>query len=325
MKLINILIALILTLSFAIAEKPAYRIFDIEGDETDYEEMAEAAAEAQVVFFGELHNNPICHWLQIELTNYLFQEVGDNLVLGAEMFEADNQLIIDEYLSDKIPQNNFEQEVRLWNNYKTDYKPLVEFAKKHEIKFVATNIPRRYAAFVARNGLKKLSNFDNNAKEFFAPLPIEVDLNLKCYTAMEDMMGGMHSSTQKDKNPGSMDEINEKMKALTPEEREAKMKKMAEAMKKIQYFKEAQAVKDATMGHFILKNMNEDNLFLHYNGTYHSDNHEGIVWFIKRDAHEFKIITIASVMQSDIDELKEEHIGLADFIIVIPDNMTTTY
>jgi uncharacterized iron-regulated protein len=325
MKYFMIIIMFLMAFNISIADMPAYKIFDIEGDEVDYEDMTETAFEADIVFFGELHNNPICHWLQLELTKSMHDEVGDMLVLGAEMFESDNQLIVDEYLTGKIPQSNFEKEVRLWNNYQTDYKPLMEFAKENDLRFIATNIPRRYAAHVARNGLEKLSDFSDEAQKFFPPLPIEVDLNLKCYAAMEDMMGGMHASTKKDSKPGSMDEINEKMKDLTPEERQEKMNKMMEAMKKIQYFKEAQAVKDATMAHFILENMSQGKKFLHYNGTYHSDNHESIVWFIKRDAPQYKIITIASVSQSDLEEIDEKHLGLADFILVIPDNMTTTY
>ena len=43
----------------------------------------------------------------------------------------------------------------------------------------------------------------------------------------------------------------------------------------------AQAAKDATMAHFILKNFDPNKLFLHFDGSYHSDNYEGIVWWIK--------------------------------------------
>ena len=68
------------------------------------------------------------------------------------MFETDNQLIIDEYFSDLIKESSFESEVRLWKNYATDYKPLLNFAKQNGLKFVASNIPRRYASagFVRR-------------------------------------------------------------------------------------------------------------------------------------------------------------------------------
>lgn len=35
-------------------------------------------------------------------------------MLGAEMFESDNQLIFDEYMQQKISYDRFEAEARLW-------------------------------------------------------------------------------------------------------------------------------------------------------------------------------------------------------------------
>ena len=87
----------------------------------------------------------------------------------------------------------------------------------------------------------------------------------------------------------------------------------------------AQAIKDATMAHFIYKNLSPDRMLLHYNGTYHSDNYEGIVWYLKQKSENLSIVTIATVQQSDIDSLSEDFKDLADFILCIPENMTTTY
>ena len=112
----------------AMAQKPAYKLFKENGKKVKYDKMVEAAKGADMVLFGEHHTNPISHWLQIELTKALFEEKGGDLVLGAEMFETDNQLILDEYLAELITEVKFEEEARLWKNYNTDYKPLVLFA-----------------------------------------------------------------------------------------------------------------------------------------------------------------------------------------------------
>jgi len=127
------------------AQKPAYMLYKENGKKVKYDKMVEVAKGADMVLFGEYHTNPISHWLQIELTKALYEAKGVDLVLGAEMFEADNQLILDEYLTDLITETKFEEEARLWKNYKTDYKPLVLFAKENDLAFMATNIPRRYA------------------------------------------------------------------------------------------------------------------------------------------------------------------------------------
>ncbi len=148
-----ILLIAIPMLSFT-GDKPAYQLFNQEGKKVKYDKMLKELVEADIIFFGELHTDPIAHWLQLELTKDLFQQKKEALVLGAEMFEADNQLILSEYLEGIYAADKFEAEMRLWGNYQTDYKPLVEFAKENKVPFIATNIPRRYASVVTRKGLK---------------------------------------------------------------------------------------------------------------------------------------------------------------------------
>jgi hypothetical protein len=87
----------------------------------------------------------------------------------------------------------------------------------------------------------------------------------------------------------------------------------------------AQAIKDATMAYFINKNNAENKCFLHFNGSYHSDNFEAMMWYLKRLDPYMKVLTIATVEQSQLDKLSEEYILLADYIIVVPDDMTKTY
>ncbi len=270
------------------SDKPACRFFDSKGKSTDYEEVLKNALKADIVFFGELHNSPICHWLELELTKDLYAEKKATLILGAEMFETDDQVIIDEYLAGKMKVKTFETETKLWDNYKTDYKPLVEFANENKLRFIATNIPRRYAALVNRSGFEGLDSLSREAKAFLPPLPVAYDPELPGYKNMIEMMGGTSSH-------------------VTPN------------------IARAQAVKDATMAHFILKNYKKGDLFIHYNGTYHTNNYEGIVWYIKQARPDLKIMTIASVEQDSLDELTEENINLADFTLCIPVSMTKTY
>ena len=59
-------------LSFT-TDKPAYRLFDAKGQAKNYADLLKTAAKADIVFFGELHNNPIAHWLQLELTQDLLK------------------------------------------------------------------------------------------------------------------------------------------------------------------------------------------------------------------------------------------------------------
>ncbi len=280
-------ISLLFLGNLSLAEKPAYRLFMANGEPVNYSQMLETALNRDIVMFGELHNNPIAHWMQIELTMDLHEKIGGDLKLGAEMFEADNQLLLNEYLDGVIAQRNFEAEAKLWNNYQTDYKPLIEFARETGIAFIATNIPRRYAALVHRGGFEILEDLSPQAKNYIAPLPVAYDPDLPGYRAMLEMEGlPAHGSEN---------------------------------------FPKAQAIKDATMAHFIYQNFQRGGLFLHFNGAYHSNNHEGIVWYLKEKDEKLRIMTISTVEQDDAGELEENHHGLADFILVVPSTMTKTY
>jgi len=270
-------------------EKPAYKLFDSEGKEIYFEEMMSELTGADMIFFGELHDNPISHWLEFEVTKACHQKIGENLILGAEMFEADNQLILNEYLNGMISEKSFKNEARLWSNYDTDYKPLVEFSKENKINFIASNIPRRYASIVSKKGFEGLEELKPEAKKFIAPIPVIYDPEVECYKQMM-MMGKM---------PGAkMDKSN---------------------------FPKAQAIKDATMSHFILENWQTGKLFLHFNGSYHSDNFQGIVWYLLQEDPELKIKTITTILQDNFEIPKSEDLRKADFIIVVPESMTRTY
>jgi uncharacterized iron-regulated protein len=289
MKMRLIAISLFIVLIAFKSDKEAYKIFNSKGKIVNYQNLLKSAEQADIILFGELHNNPLSHWLQLELSNDLYTLKKDNLVLGAEMFEADNQLLLNEYLKDVIANRNFENEIKLWNNYETDYKPLVEMAKENKLDFIATNIPRRYAAIVSKKGFEGLDSLDKNAYQYIAPLPVIYDPELKCYKGMLAMMGEMGGN-----------HMNEN-------------------------FPKAQAIKDATMAHFILKNWSTGKVFIHFNGTYHSNDYEGIYWYLKQMNPNLNIITIASIEQEETEKLDEESQNIADFIICIPSNMTKTY
>jgi len=276
-----------LSLAF-VTDKPAYRIYNQKGKDIPYSKMVRQLADADIIFFGELHDNPIAHWLQRELTGDLFVLGTKQLVLGAEMFESDNQLLLDEYLGGKITEAKFEDEARLWQNHKTDYKPLLQFAFEQDIPFIATNVPRRYANLVYREGFEGLESLSEEAKKFLPPLPVKYDPELPGYKAMLEMGQMGHGM------------VNENMP-------------------------KAQAIKDATMGYFILKNWSGGKQFLHFNGAYHSDNAEGILWYIRQQEPGIKISTISTVLQESTDSLEQASSGKADFTIVVPKSMTRTY
>jgi uncharacterized iron-regulated protein len=266
-------------------EKRAFSLYTQEGEEISYDTVLDSLSKTNVVLFGEFHNNPISHWLQFEVVSDL-KTSKTNLAIGAEMFETDTQSVLNLYLKDSLTEPEFKEEARVWSNYSTDYKPLVELAKRDSIPYIATNIPRPYATRVYKNGgFSALDSLPKNELKWVAPLPIPFDINLSSYQNMLDMMGGH----------GGEDLV------------------------------KAQAIKDATMAHFILENLKPNQVFVHLNGSYHSNSFEGIYWYLKTYRENLNILTLTTVEQKNVHQLKEEHKGLANFIIVVDENMTKTY
>jgi len=279
------LLTLCMSFTFLKTEKNAFVLFDSKGKKTTYNQLFEEATKVDIILFGELHDNPICHWLQRELTQDLYNTKKENLIIGAEMFEADDQIAINEYLGGRLSEKTFKDEVKLWTNYATDYKPLMEIAKINKLKFIATNIPRRYANMIYSRGESCLDSLDTDAKKWIAPYPIKYDGNLKCYKEIFENAGG-HGGENLPKS---------------------------------------QAYKDATMANFILKNWSKGKTFIHYNGAYHSNYHQSIEWYLKQQNPNLKVLVISATEQEDNSILDKETFDSGDFIICTPSSLTKTY
>lgn len=283
MKKICFLLCSFIALSAFAQDKPAYVIYNANGKKVSYKKMLKSLRGQDIVLIGEYHNNPISHWMELEITKDC--DSTRDVVLGAEMFEQDNQGALDQYLAGKLSAKGLDSNARLWKNYPTDYAPLVNYAKEKHLAFAASNVPRRYASMVAKGGFESLDTVPAAQKAWLAPLPIAYDPELPGYKKMKEMMPG-HGGENLPK---------------------------------------AQALKDATMAHFILQYYKPGSLFIHYNGSYHSENHEGICWYLKKAKPALKLATVTTVSQKNPKKLDAENKGKADFIICVDEEMTNTY
>lgn len=275
----------------------AYGIFSADGTAASYSDMIGFLEDAEIVLIGETHNCPIAHWLELQITGDLWKNVPEGFVQAAEMFETDNQQAVDDYVARKIGSDELVECARVWDNFWTDYEPLLFFAREHGLKFVASNVPRRYAAFVRENGLEALDTLPDADKMYMAPLPIsfKADADTDAMFDMMRLVAGTHSD-----GPS--------------------------------YYAEAQALKDATMAWSIARAFSGTDAdgapvkkLVHYNGNYHSDGRGGIVPYLEEYLPGKRIATVCCIRQDDVSSLDEENAGRADFIIVVPTDMTMTY
>lgn len=278
----NILFILSIFLCAEGFSQEAFAFFTQNGKRTSYRKLLRKSKKADIVLFGEYHNNPIAHWLEVKLTKDLLGK--RSLILGAEMFERDNQDALDGYLEGTIDKKGLDSLARLWKNYKTDYKPWVDLAKREKLPIVATNIPRKYANLVYKKGLQALDTLPSAERKCIVSLPFPYDGNLSQYEKMKKM--ARH-------NPENLPM--------------------------------AQAIKDATMAESIETHYKKGSLFLHLNGSYHSDFFQGIYWYLRRRNPNLKILTISTLSQSNLKKLPSEAYGQADFILVVDEDMTGSY
>jgi uncharacterized iron-regulated protein len=265
-----------------------FRWYNAKLKPAQYKDILKAASEVDVVLFGELHNNSIAHWLQFALVRDFIQVGKRPLVLGSEIFETDQQAALDSFLVGNIMADAFKKDKRFWPNYADDYHGIVEFAKTYKIPFIATNVPRRYARIVSKQGPQALDTLPDNEKSWLCPLPYSIDTSLQSYRTVMEMGHGSNFNGY--------------------------------------YFAAAQAIKDATMANRILQNLqSKSSLFFHINGAFHSDYHESIAWYLRQAKPDIKIMVITTLEQDGLTAPTEEDKGKADFYLVTDPNVIKSY
>ncbi len=262
-----------------------YRIFDASGNPANINQIVDAAVKSDVVFLGENHDDAVAHFLQAELFKKLHEsDAGKrNVVLSLEMFERDVQIVLDEYLKDLITEKKFLDDSRPWNNYKNDYRPLVEYAKQNKLSVIAANAPRRYVNMVSRGGRETLEKLSPEAKRWLAPLPYAQpsELYSKKFTALMGGAGGDNHGVSK--------------------------------------ILDSQALWDATMAfsisEFLKKQKNA--LVVHLNGNFHTENRLGTAEQFLKLNPKAKILVITMRSEDDFTKFdKAKHENLGDFVIL---------
>lgn len=268
------------------APEALYRAVDARtGELLSIAALADRVRSAEVVLFGEFHDDLVAHRVQLELVERLAADSADR-ILGLEMFERDVQPVLDDYVTGRIDEATFRAGSRPWSNYAADYRPLVEAAIRGGWAVAATNLPQVLASSIARYGLGALASLDldtrrNAAAELQCP---EDEYWVRFLEAMD-------ASTATDSTAHAS----------------------ADPLLVRTY--EAQCARDETMAETIAAMM-DDRRILHVNGAFHSDFHLGIVPRVLRRAPDADILVISALAVDDLEDLAiDEHRDRADFLI----------
>ncbi len=286
LKQITVLLLSIISLCFndvtAQNNKTDYYVYHLKTKQkVNLQSVINDFAKADVLLFGEEHNDSIGHIAEADLLKLAHTQLQSALSLSMEMFESDVQLVLNEYLSGTIKEKNLIKDARVWNNY-DDYKPIIDFAMLNNIPIIAANAPSRYTNLVSRAGIKALENLSADAKKYLHPLPIDTATG-KYYENFVNLMGSNH-------------------------------------MGGLQIF-QAQNVWDATMAYFISKEVKNNKKVLQINGRFHSDEKLGIasqLKMIKKTTEKpLKVINISCFAAEDFENPNfENYQNLADYLIL---------
>lgn len=270
-----------------------FRVFRSDGAPSSMDDIYEAIERADVIFIGERHNDPVSHAVERWIWDAALARSGERrAALSLEMFSRDAQYILDEYLSGLITEAHFLSSANPWQNYKQDYRPLVEAARHMGADVIAANAPRRYANMVSRGGPTATRALTDEARRHMAPWPWAAPTD--AYRAeWNAVMEGAH---------------------------------MAET--DLENMLEAQTVWDATMAYSIAEYLVRypDALVVHAVGAFHVESFTGIPEHLARYRPSARQLTVTVLSEEDFTTFHEErHAGLADFVVLGDESLPRTY
>ncbi|AKV98669.1 MAG TPA: hypothetical protein DCQ60_09485 [Marinobacter adhaerens] len=251
------------------------------------EELAQQLADVDVVVVGEYHGHHGSHLLQSRLQSALFR-LRPEQILSMEQFNLDRQDELNRYLRGETGETEMIEDAEAWDNYRASYRPLVEFARRHDLPVIASNAPADVVRCVGRKGPGYLDRISDTLRQ---KLPAKPFMDTPEYR--EKFMAAIGASHQAD------DTMSERMDNTY----------------------KAQLLRDNAMATRILQARTEhpEHQVLHVTGTFHSENGLGTVALLKQRAPEISVAIVSPAFWPwDVNEAPlENNRAKGDFIYFI--------
>ena len=262
------------------------------GATLDFDAMIAQVAQADVVLFGEQHDDPATHRLERDFLDAIGRS-GRPVILSLEMFERDVQPVLDNYLAGRVSEADFLARSRPWDRYASDYRGLIELARANHWPVVAANVPRPLAAAIGRRGLAALDTLTRAERKYTAGNIVCPDDDYRA-RFMEEMHG--HTAGGAAPQPGDT---------------------LPTAIADRFYF--AQCVKDETMAESIVEARRAappNAIVVQFDGAFHSDFHEGTAARVERREPVWKVLVVTAVPVADpATGSVQGQEKLADFVV----------
>lgn len=264
-----------------------------------WERVVEQAVAADIVVLAEQHDDLLAHRYQAALTEAL--AARGPVAVCMEMFERDEQALLDAYLAGSISQKTLVDitESRDWGargKWDEFYQPIVDAAKAKGAPVVAANAPRRFTRLGRLESFESLATFaESYPEQFVVPAPIEQSAYYERFKATMSQHSAPPAKGQKGDAHA--------MPALTEEQFEGIFR--------------AQQVWDATMADSVVKAWRAHGKAMLMAGQFHTDHDGGLLLRLKAAAPEAEILTI-SLDKAESATLREGDEGRADLVVYRP-------
>ncbi len=280
-------------------EPAQMRVLAADSTPVAWSALEEKATAADIVVVAEQHDDLLAHRFQAALA--VAMAARGPVAVCMEMFERDEQALVDAYLASRISQKTLVDITESgdwgakgkWDEF---YQPIVDAAKSKGSPVIAANAPRRFTRLGRLESFDALATFAQAYPEqFVVPAPFEQSAYYERFKATMS-----HHSTP----PGNSGKAAaHAMPAVTEEQ--------------IQGMFRAQQVWDATMADSVVKAWRAHGRAMLVVGQFHTDHDGGLLLRMKAAAPDAKILTI-SLDKAESTTLREEDKGRADLVVYRP-------
>lgn len=122
-----------------------------------YQQMLSDLKKVDIIFVGENHDQGIHHRMQLDIIK-TFKDIKLPVAIGLEMFIAENQNILDRWVTGYLSTDDFiKAYYENWNFPWYLYRDIFLYLKKYEIPTIGLNISPEITRKIARSGFPSLS------------------------------------------------------------------------------------------------------------------------------------------------------------------------
>ncbi len=188
------ILSLLLILVLATAMVGTQDVYNVSNRKMiSFNQMITDLKKADFIVIGEVHDDLDDHRMELHIIAAL-HESDVQLAIGLEMFRADSQRVLDEWVGGSLPLSDFlPYYYDNWRMAWPMYRDIFTYAREHKIPMIGLNIPDKIAATVAEKGFASLTDKERQ----MLPRGISCDVDPTYMNFIRKAYAGHHTKTDK--------------------------------------------------------------------------------------------------------------------------------